>query len=214
MQRKAIAIFDFDGTMIPGDSIVAFVRYAIRRGKLCPLAVFSQAWNAWRGIKGRTSIEEGKSRALRFLARMGEDERSAFCRDFCREKLLPAIYPKALARKKQHAEAGEPVLLVSASPDIYMRHLREWLPLAAVLATPTDAQGRVAYNMRGEEKLLQVQAWAEAQTFEVDWEGSWAYGDSAHDLHVMQLTGHPVVVNARQAMITQGAHLPWEDWRA
>lgn len=213
MQTKAIAIFDFDGTMIRGDSIVAFVRYAIRRGKLCPLAALPQAWNAWRGLNGLISPEEGKSRALSFLGRMDQAEQAEFCRAFCREKLLPRIYPKALARLKEHAAAGEPVLLVSASPDIYMRYLPECLPIDAVMASPTDHKGRVLSNMRGQRKRDRVQAWADEQDFQVDWPNSWAYGDSAHDLPVMQLTGHPVSVNARKAMITEGAHLPQEDWR-
>ena len=213
MNPRAIAIFDFDGTMIRGDSIVAFVRYAVRRGKLCPLAAIPQALNAWRGVTGRISFEEGKTRALRFLMRMPEAEREAFCRDFCRERLLPRIYPEALKRLKSHAAKDEPVLVVSASPDIYMRHLQEWLPIAAVIATPLDEQGRVNRNMRGQEKVNSVKAWASAQPFPVDWASSHAYGDSAHDLPVMRLTGHPVVINARKAMITEGAALRQEQWR-
>ena len=31
-EKQAFAFFDFDGTMIPGDSIAAFVRYARKKG--------------------------------------------------------------------------------------------------------------------------------------------------------------------------------------
>lgn len=213
MDKRPIAIFDFDGTMIPGDSIVRYIRCAVQRGLLSPFALIGQALNAWRGVRGRITPEEGKSRSLAFLARMNAAQQADFGRAFCREQLLPRLYPQAVDRLRAHHDAGDVVLIVSASPDIYLRYLAEMLPVDAVLATPTDERGRVTCNTRDGEKVRRVLAWAGEQPFEPDWGASHAYGDSAHDLPVMRLTGHPVMVNPKPAMRRTGEGLPVEDWR-
>lgn len=207
-----LAIFDFDGTMINGDSIVPYLLFALRRGVESPLRIPALLLNTWRGLSGRISAEEGKSRALRFLASMVPEQREVFNRDFCRQVLLPRIYPKALERMEHHRRQGDGVLLVSASPDIYMRYLQELLPVDAVLASLTLPNGRVTRNCKGEEKVRRVQAWAAQQGAEFDWAHSWAYGDSAHDLPVMGLTGNPVLVNPKPAAQQAGAGLPVEQW--
>ncbi len=212
MDGRKAAIFDFDGTLIAGDSIVRFIRYAVRRGHLSPLALVGQALNAWRGVRGRITPEEGKSRALAFLSGMDATRQESFCREFCRDELMPNLYPQGLERLQAHADAGDAVLLVSASPDIYMRHLAQLLPVEAVLATPTDSHGRVTRNNRDGEKVQRVLAWAAQQPYNIDWQASCAYGDSAHDLPVMRLTGHPVMINPKPAMRRIGQGLPEENW--
>ncbi len=209
---RRLAIFDFDGTMIKGDSILPHLLFALRRGAENPLRIPSLLLNTWRGLSGRISAEEGKSRALRFLASMDPGRREAFNLDFCRQVLLPRIYPKALERMEHHRRQGDGVLLVSASPDIYMRHMQELLPVDAVLASLTSPDGRVTRNCKGEEKVRRVQEWAAKQGTEFDWANSWAYGDSAHDLPVMRLTGNPVLVNPKPAAQQDGAGLPVEQW--
>ena len=210
---RALAIFDFDGTMIKGDSIVSYLLFAIQRGVESPLRIPSLLLNTWRGLSGRISAEEGKSRALRFLGAMEPEQREDFNRAFCRQMLLPRLYPKALERLAHHHRQGDGVLLVSASPDIYLRHMQQLLPVEAVLASLTLPDGRVTRNAKGEEKVRRVREWVSRQGREVDWANSWAYGDSDHDLPVLRLTGNPVLVNPKPAARQAGAGLLTEDWR-
>lgn len=210
---RALAVFDFDGTMIKGDSIVPFVRQALREGYLPLWQLPGIGLAAWRGMKGRITPEEGKSRALQFLARLPEDTREDFCRRFCREYLMPRIYAQALTRLQEHRAQGDAVVLLSASPDIYLKHMGPLLGAATVLATPTDHQGTVTANNRGQEKVRRLQAWADNQPFAVDWSASWSYGDSAHDLPVMGLCGHPVMVNPKPAMENAAGAMARLDWR-
>ena len=111
-----------------------------------------------------------------------------------------------------HREKGDLVLLLSASPDSYMKERAKLLPVDLVLASPTDEKGRVSRTIRFHEKVKRMREWEAEQPFEVDWPNSWAYGDSATDLPVMRLTGHPTMVNpAGDAGRRQG--LPQEIWR-
>ena len=205
-----LAVFDFDGTLIKGDSIVRYILYAVAKGRLSPFNLAFQLLNVYKTLTKRITSEEGKSNALAFLGRMSETEQEAFNTGFCTTKLLPHIYKMGIERMKKHRQQGDLVLLLSASPDCYMRHLLGLLPVDGVLASPTDIQGRVSLTIRHHEKVRRLQCFT--QGLEIDWVNSWAYGDSTADLPVMRLTGHPVLVNPKPAMLKEGKGLPVEMW--
>ena len=208
MQR--LAVFDFDGTLIKGDSIVRYILYAVSQGYLSPFNLPYQLYNVRRTLTRRISDEEGKSNALAFLGRMDKAEQEAFNAGFCRLILLPRLYRMGIERMEKHHRQGDLVLLLSASPACYMDHLKGLLPADEVLASPTDASGRVSVTTRHHEKVKRLQSFTEGM--DIDWADSWAYGDSAADLPVMRLTGHPVLVNPKPAMLKEGLSLPVEMW--
>ena len=136
----------------------------------------------------------------------------ALCHEFAAQRLSPRIFQPAFQRMREHHLAGDLVLLVSASPALYLAHIKDFLPVDAVLATPTDEACRVIVNVRGEEKPRQVKRWLEAEGITPDWENSWAYGDSLSDLPVMMLTGNPYWVNPSARAIKTAPHLPRYNW--
>ena len=211
---KPLAIFDFDGTMISGDSIIRYTAYAMRRGYEPWRNIIPRLWQGLKAVCGLMSATEGKSRALSFLARMSREEQNEFNRAFCRDILMPRIFLKALERMEAHRREGLYILLVSASPDAYISHLKDFLPVDAIIASPTDERGRVSSSTRGKEKARRVREWAAGQDTQIDWAGSFSYGNSANDLPVMRLTGHPVCVNPSRRMKKLAPDLPAEQWEA
>ncbi|NLC32419.1 MAG: haloacid dehalogenase-like hydrolase [Clostridiales bacterium] len=214
MQIKTLAIYDFDGTMLSGDSIVRYIAYAMKQGFESPWSVFRHAMNAACALTGLKSINQGKSSALKFLRNMDPAIQEEFNRSFCREILTPRLYPKAIKSMKRHHRDGCHILLVSASPDIYLKHMKEFLPIDEVLASPTDEQGIVSSSTRGAKKVRRVEDWAKEQTFQVDWHASWAFGNSIHDLPVMRLCGRPICINPTRHMRKEAVGLPIEYWKA
>ena len=210
--EKPLAIFDFDGTMIKGDSIIRYIAYAMRQGYEPWRNAIPRLWQGLMSVCGLISATEGKSRALSFLARMNRQEQNEFNRAFCRDILMPRVFPGALERMEAHRLNGLHILLVSASPDAYISHLKDFLPVDAVMASPTDERGRVFSSTRGEEKAKRVREWAAQQSAEIDWAGSYAYGNSSNDLPVMRLTGHPICVNPSRRMKKMEPDLPVEQW--
>ena len=140
-----LALFDFDGTLIPGDSIALLVRWA-RKKRLITAAEFLSALAAAAGYGlGLVSAKASKEKALRFLARRSAGERDRINRDFARV-LLPLVYPKALNCLRAHRDAGRMTVLVTASTDNYMRPVGEALGFDAVLATPYLPDGALGEN--------------------------------------------------------------------
>mgnify|MGYP000907786843 CR=1 FL=1 len=69
---KKVVMFDFDGTMIAGDSIADFVRFSFFRGKLSFARVLHVSLLTLLWKCGFAKVERVKSMALRHLGGMGE----------------------------------------------------------------------------------------------------------------------------------------------
>jgi phosphatidylglycerophosphatase C len=204
---KTFALFDFDGTLLPGDSIILFMRYAWRK-KLC------SAWDLLRfavaGVLFSSRLvtpKRAKEIGLRFLSGKERAEYSAAAEDFCRSVIMPRLYPQGVEAVRRHREAGHTVLLVSASPTFYLEPLKALLGFTEVIGTrfATDETGRfadkiVGQNCRGEQKVKRVQDYLTETGTEIDDKTSCAYGDSPHDLPMLSLCEHIFIVNPNKMM--------------
>ena len=70
-----LAVYDFDGTVIKGDSIVAYLRFAHARGYITPAALLGAAMNGLYSRLHLLSAGEAKYRALRFRECMTAEAR-------------------------------------------------------------------------------------------------------------------------------------------
>ncbi len=213
-EKQAFAFFDFDGTMIPGDSIAAFVRYARKRGIMTRKEFFHALLAAARYVLGLTGAADSKNAALRFRMRLSPADREALDRDFVRDCLLPRVYPQARACIARHLREGRVPVIVTASTENYMRFAAEALGVSALLATPLRPDGTVGVNCRGEEKPRRIRAWLRDRGMEADFAASWAYGDSRSDLPMLLSCGHPVQVNPKRAMRKAAPDMEKENWKA
>ena len=205
--QKPYALFDFDGTLIRGDSIVRFVRYAHARGMTGAGDLARAAlWAAAYGLH-LTTAERAKRESLSFLAGREQGGVEALGRTFCREELLPRLYPQGVEElRRRHAEGAE-VLLVTASPSFYLEALKEELPIQRIIGTRMHVENGVytgliaGENCRGVQKPLRLAEDLAARGDMVDYASSWAYGDSAGDAPMLALCGHKVGVNPRRRLV-------------
>ena len=205
--QKPYALFDFDGTLIRGDSIVRFVRYAYARGLTGAGGLARAAlWAAAYGLH-LTTAERAKRESLSFLAGREQAGVEALGRAFCREELLPRLYPQGVEElRRRHAEGAE-VLLVTASPSFYLEALKEELPIQRIIGTRMHVENGVdtgliaGENCRGVQKPLSLAEDLAARGDMVDYASSWAYGDSAGDAPMLALCGHKVGVNPRRRLV-------------
>ncbi|HEV7886349.1 MAG TPA: HAD family hydrolase [Acidimicrobiales bacterium] len=202
---RKVAAFDFDGTLVPGDSLLPFlVRVCGRRRAATALGVLGPSIGVAlaRGGARRDAAKAALvSRLLRGLpaaevARAGEAFASV---------LLPRARPDMLARVGWHRDSGHELVLVSASLSVYLEPLGAMLGFDHVLATGLEVgqdgllTGRLlGANVRGPEKAVRVREWLGADLCEL-----WAYGDSAGDHDLFALAQWPYLVTRR------GTLRPW-----
>ena len=198
--KRALACFDFDGTMIRGDSITAYLRLARRRGYLSPAGMIGVGVHTGAYFLNLETGDQVKTHALRFLSRLTDRQRRALDEDFVRQELIPRIYPDALAQWKKHQADGCVMLLVSASTENYMRLIADYLRADCLLCSRVSRDGVVTGNCKGDEKVRRINAWLRVHAIQPDWPASFAYGDSFGDLPMLRLAGTPVQVNPKKKL--------------
>jgi HAD superfamily hydrolase (TIGR01490 family) len=200
--QKTYALFDFDGTLIRGDSIILLCLYARRRGMVTRLDVARLIWTSvLYGLRLCSSVKS-KERALSFLTGMTAAQVNAVASDFVDSVLVPRLRPEALEAIDRHRAAGHEVLLVSASSSFYLKLLKEKLGLTDIICTRLDMDETGVFadrvcgeNCSGVQKALRLAEYLAAKGDQLDFDGSTAYGDSMRDLDMMRLCAHKVAVN-------------------
>lgn len=204
---KTYALFDFDGTLIRGDSIILLCLYARRKGWVDARYLRGVAWAALGyGLKALPP-ERAKERALRFLTGLPKAELDARVAAFYADVLKPRLRPEGVAAVRRHVAAGHAVLLVSASSAFYLEPLRQELGLIDIVATrwDTDAQGALTgrvcgENCRGLQKALRLAEYLASKGDRLDPATSAAYGDSYGDLAMLRLCQRKVAVNPKRKL--------------
>ena len=235
---RSAAAFDFDGTLIRGDSIAQLLLYGLKKGKISLLAAL---WSALAGGLYHMHLV-GEMTAKRaghgFLARMDAAERENFLQNFA-GMICKKIRPQGLETIRKHQSQGDAVILCSASCACYMRHVARYLGVDALLCTPTDAQGQPQPPncKRGEKVRLVEMARKNAQDLAQKRREQFvrqkartigackelgsdisalrtAYGDSAGDVQMLSACKTPVLVHPKRALrraFPQAERVSWPE---
>lgn len=212
------ALFDFDDTLCRGDSVVPFLLYAVKRGAApwwqVPKAMLGYLMQRFRP----QAIRKAKALTFSFIKGRKQEELDDLCRDFWRQILLPRLFDDTFATLWQLKSEGYTILVVSASCQVYMRLLPEFLPVDAVLSTVCETKdgcytGVIGPNCRGEEKPIRIAAWLAANSMEMDSAASLAYGDSASDIPMLRLAATPMLVNPGRKLRAAFPHAATLNWR-
>jgi phosphatidylglycerophosphatase C len=194
-----VAAFDFDGTLTSGGSVWKFLvciagRTKVIRAGLGDLPKILRA--AVAGGKANDTAKEALF--LRLLAGRHVDTVSKQAADFGRSHFEARCRPDVCRRLRWHLDQGHRVLVVSASPEIYLASVAVDLGATGLIATRLEVgAGREltghfdGLNCRGPEKARRLHEWIEDNA-----RGAfvWAYGNSAGDLEM--LTDADIGINA------------------
>ena len=168
------------------------------------------------------SIEASGAKAatLSFIRGREAREMDALGRAFLRDYVPRRCFPGARAELDRLRAEGFRVVVVTASAEVYMRLLPEFLPVDEVIATrcAIDWQGRytgaVGANCKGEEKPRRIREWLDARRLpEPDWAACRAYGDSPSDAPMLGMVGQPVLVDPRRSLRARLPGAPVARWR-
>lgn len=207
MKPTAFALFDFDGTLCRGDSILPYLTFAVGR-MAAPVGQLGRALSGYLDYQIDHSRDaEAKARALSFIQGRTRAEMDALAREFMEKKLRKRFFQDGLREMDRLRAEGKRIVVISASPEVYLRLLPEFMPVDAVLATPCTLDdsgcytGEVPVNCRGEEKLRRLRRYLTENDLSIDRAASWSYGDSLGDRPMLMLTDHPTLVNPKKKLV-------------
>ncbi|HUQ67229.1 MAG TPA: HAD family hydrolase [Flavitalea sp.] len=186
--KNVIAFFDFDGTITTKDSLLEFIRYV--KGDLAfYFGFFLQAPVLILYKLQMISNQRAKEIILAyFFGNMDEIMFMRSCENFIKEKLPSLIRPKALIEIKTLKNGGAEVVIVSASPQNWIRLWCESQGLECIATKLVVADRKITgriegKNCHGKEKVNRITTLFNLQQYS----SIYAYGDTPGDRHMLAL---------------------------
>jgi phosphatidylglycerophosphatase C len=198
-----IALFDLDGTLTRRDTLLPYL--------LGFLARHPRRWpGLWRAAPALLGYpwhrDRGRLKSQMIRTVLGGEDRAtvaAWSARFVRQlEARHAFHRQALAILEAHRAAGDRLVLLSASPDLYVPQIGAALGFDQVLCTQVRWQGDrldgalLSANRRGPEKVRCLQALRREHPDRT----IVAYGNSEPDLAHLELADRGVLVNAPRAL--------------
>lgn len=136
-----------------------------------------------------------------------------------RSYIKPRLYPDAMKTLRDFSERGYRIVLITNEVDYLMRPLARELKadlIASVLIEKETGFTGAAENgtLTDERKANAIRSHAEEHG--IDLQISYAYGDEATDLQMLECVGHPVAVNPDSRLASVANERKWmvEHWEA
>jgi HAD superfamily hydrolase (TIGR01490 family) len=213
----AAAFFDLDRTLMQGSSAFQFGRAAFRAGLLSRRQLLADAWanikfrlrgssdENTHALRNRISASLEGTRVLD-LERLGPNVLAG---------VLPRIYPQVLKLAHDHQDAGRKVYITTAASQELAGILAQVLVFDGGIGSEFSEAVDGVYTGRpvglfiyGEGKARAIEELARQEGF--DLAHCYAYSDSASDLPMLRLVGHPVAVNPDRELLKAAREEGWE----
>ena len=186
--KKEIAFFDFDGTITTKDTLLEFIRFTKGSFRFYLGFLLHSPYLVAFKLKLITN-QKAKEKILSFFFKNTSVE--TFTRDcvrFSNEVLPGLIRPKAMAEIRQLQEKNTLVVIVSASPEDWIRLWSEKNNLEIIASRLEIKDGKVTGNLvgkncHGEEKVCRITNQYDLSHYHV----VAAYGDSGGDKPMLRL---------------------------
>lgn len=221
--KHKLAVYDFDGTCISGNSPVMLVRYLIRRRKLDPWAAMrigfwaiayklklpqNESWVRWLVFKPFEGIT--KEEVDDYLAQFYEDVVSKRYRAEADESM------------RRMSEEGCLVVVVSATWQAIVDQAQKSHPFDVGICTCMQVDNLGNYTrlvdglpVEGMEKVRAVKRFADERFGRGNWVLEYAYGDHHSDLPLLERAKHPCAVTPDNPLERQAKRRNWKilDWK-
>ena len=196
-----IAAFDFDGTLTKRDTLMPFLARGLGGSKLMLALLLCSPWLAaftLRLIPNHVAKQKLLQATLknRTTAELDDWTNRWLANDFPGQ-----LQSWTMARLAEHQQAGHCCVMVSASPDIYLKRVSQQLGFDTLLCTEMAVVSGLnggqltglmkTPNCHGEQKVLRLKAWM-AERFGAAAAGAvlYAYGDTSGDKPMLRFAAH------------------------
>ena len=200
LPSRPLAAFDLDGTLTRRDTLRPFLLRAIGRDRTYRALFACSVPLARAAARGGPHRDIAKVAVLqKTLGGLPLATLAEIAEPFADHVVAHGLRPDVRARVEWHREQGHELVLVSASPELYVTPIGRRLGFDAVLATRLEVDtdgcltGRLlGTNCRGPEKVVRLRAWR-GESVSI----AYAYGDSAGDREMLALSSIGIKVRRR-----------------
>jgi phosphoserine phosphatase len=207
--------FDFDDTLVAGDSILYWMRFYYARR---PLSRFFQVANVLGVLLFLLRLVDSHTLKRLFLWPLAfekPEELQRLAQAFVAEDLARRFHGPVLERLWSHHLLGHHITVVSASATFYLQYVPTLLPPVELLGTeviwpktglrfPRYLEG----NLRGATKITKLRELGYGQA----WPLGFAYSDHHHDIPLLSFVEFPTCVFPTPRLAAHARSLHWPIW--
>ncbi len=193
------AFFDVDGTLIAKNSGPLYMKFLRRRGEIRRRDVFRTSYLYLRYRLGLLDIEAAAASTSAWIRGRREQDVADHCRVWYREIVRQYLQPEMVRRVRQHQAQGDVVALLSSTTPYLAGPLAEELGIEHLIVSRLVVEdGRFTGDVHrpicyGRGKIHWAKRFARER--DIDLAASWFYTDSVTDLPMLEIVGHPEIVN-------------------
>ncbi|WP_372828571.1 HAD family hydrolase [Polaromonas sp.] len=214
---RRIALFDLDHTLIPFDSDYEWGEFTIALG-WCDGQEFKRRNTEFfaQYQAGTLDIHAYVRFATQAIREQGAINSIAAHARFMREIVQKGLQDSALALVRRHQDAGDEVVIVTATNEFVTRPIAAALGVGELIAVELerDADGQLTGAIQGtpsfrEGKVVRVQQWLADRGWDWDTVETTFYSDSLNDLALLEKVTHPVATNPDERLRAIAAGRGW-----
>ncbi len=212
-----LALFDLDNTLLAGDSDFEWAQFLISKGVLDREVYEAKNLEFYEQYKaGTLDIHAFLDFQLKPLSRHPRAQLDAWHAEFMATRILPMITDKSRALVAGHAQAGDTLVIITATNSFVTGPIAREFGVPHLIATePEQIDGEFTGRVSGtpsfrQGKVERLEAWLAARGTRLsELERSYFYSDSHNDLFLMERVTHPVIVDADAELTRIAAERGW-----
>jgi HAD superfamily hydrolase (TIGR01490 family) len=216
-----LALFDLDHTLLPIDSDYSWGVFTTTIGWTDPVDFSRRNDEFFAHYQaGTLNVHDYVRFATDAVRRQGAINSEAAHDHFMRSVVQPAIKPQAVALVRQHQQAGDEVIIVTATNEFVTRPIAQAFGVQELIAvelerdTAPGGTGWITGEIMGvpsfrEGKVTRVAQWLASRNLVWADVESTFYTDSINDLSLMENVTHPVATNPDERLRAIAVQRGW-----
>lgn len=207
------AFFDFDGTVISGYSVMAFIKEQVRRGHLSPRELAELLSTMASFGLGGVGFSAMMVAATQFLRGIREDSYANFGEELFESHIARLIYPESRALVQAHLKKGHTVAIITSATPYQVKPAARELGIEHVLCTELEVKDGVFTGAVlqptcfGPGKVTAAESLSER--FGADLDKSYFYSDSYDDIQLLERVGNPRPLNPSNKLLAVAEQRGW-----
>jgi HAD superfamily hydrolase (TIGR01490 family) len=208
------AFFDVDGTLIAKNSGPLYMKFLRSRGEIRRRDALRTIYLYLRYRLNLLDIDRAVEQSSNWIRGRSEADISAHCRVWYRDMVRQYLVPEMVRRVQHHKDEGHVVAILSSTTNYLADPLAEELGIEHLLVSHLvvkdgrftgEAHKPICY---GTGKIY----WAKRFVAEhdIDLAASFFYTDSVTDLPMLELVGHPQIVNPDPMLRREARRRGWD----
>jgi HAD superfamily hydrolase (TIGR01490 family) len=212
-EKKYVAFFDLDHTIIGTNSGKALIRYAYKKGVMTRLDLLKGMYLSMLyklDIKETVTIINSM---VKWLKGVSEESLNNLSSEIFKDYILNSIYREVQPEINRHKNNGGKVVILSSAIYPICHRVAEHLEIDDVICSNLESINGVYTGFPegsfcfGKEKTVRLNKYCNENN--INPINSWYYGDAISDLSVLSSVGNPVCINPDKKLNKVASEKGW-----